>query len=453
MREPKLCLIEDDPIMGESLSDRFGLEGFGVDWYQSGKDALQALETKQYAAVISDLRLPDVSGEDVFRRVLEQKPLAPPFVFITAFATVERAVDLLKQGAMDFVTKPFDISALVEKIRGITGAVADATPVTEATVLGISPAVRRVCENLSRIAKRASSILITGESGVGKEVLARHIHELASSDEAGDTRPFVGVNCGALPEGLIEAEFFGSERGAFTGADRPKRGFFEQADGGTLFLDEIGDLPLLMQVKLLRALQERRVKRLGAEGERSTTFQLICATNRDLQIEVAKGAFREDLFYRVNLVHLHIPSLRERPEDILWLANTFLAENCTRQSEAPKALHPLALASLVKRRWPGNVRELKNAIERACIFSSNSVLVADDFERAPADTADTDGLVGALPLDGFLEGCERAFIALALQEHGGRIVETAKALGISRKNLWEKMRKHQLGAIDPQVRH
>jgi two-component system, NtrC family, response regulator AtoC len=447
MRGPRLCLIEDDPIMGESLSDRFGLEGFGVDWYQSGGDALRALEVKDYAAVISDLRLPDISGDDVFRRIAEHKTLSPPFVFITAYATVERAVELLKCGARDFVTKPFDISALVEKIRGITGASADVLPVAEATVLGISPAVRRVCENLGRVAKRASSVLITGESGVGKEVLARHLHELASDGaDAPPPRPFVAVNCGALPESLVEAEFFGFERGAFTGAERAKKGFFAQADGGTLFLDEIGDLPLPMQVKLLRALQERSVKRLGAEEEQPTSFQLICATNRDLRAEVVKGAFREDLFYRVNLVHLHIPPLGERPEDVLWLANRFLAEISARQNENPKALHPHALAALVKRKWPGNVRELKNVIERACIFSSNSILMAEDLDDSGANPRAAAGAAHHLPLEAFLAGCERAYISTALQQHGGRIAETAKALGISRKNLWEKMRKHQLAA-------
>lgn len=450
MREPKLCLIEDDPIMGESLSDRFGLEGFGVDWYQTGADALRALASKRYAAVISDLRLPDVSGEEVFRVAAEQKPISPPFVFITAYATVERAVALLKLGASDFVTKPFDISALVERIRSITGAIPDVSTNTEETVLGISPGARKVCENLVRIAQRAASILITGESGVGKEVLARHLHELASDNNKEASRPFVAVNCGAIPDGLIESEFFGFERGAFSGAERTRRGFLEQAHGGTLFLDEIGDLPLAMQVKFLRALQERRVKRLGGERERSSSFQLICATNKDLRTAVARGAFREDLFYRINLVHLNIPPLRERPEDILWLANKFLPEGCPHRNEIPRALHPQALVSLVKRRWRGNVRELKNVIERACIFTTNPVLLAEDLEEAAvADTRAMSASDTAVPLEAFLASCERAFIATALQQHGGRVVETARALGISRKNLWEKMRRHQLGVATP----
>ena len=213
MRGPRLCLIEDDTIMGESLSDRFGLEGFGVDWYRSGTDALRGLAAKRYAAVVSDLRLPDISGDEVFRRASEQAPLAPPFVFITAYATVERAVELLKYGARDFVTKPFDISALVEKIRDITQTQSEVMPVAQETVLGISPAVRRLCENLPRIAKRASSVLATGESGVGKEVLARHLHDLACEEHSGPARPFVAVHGAALPESLIAAEFYGLERG------------------------------------------------------------------------------------------------------------------------------------------------------------------------------------------------------------------------------------------------
>ncbi|MGH8248216.1 MAG: sigma-54-dependent transcriptional regulator [Gammaproteobacteria bacterium] len=442
MTGPKLCLIEDDPIMGESLSDRFGLEGFQVDWWSTGTAALRAISRNQYAAVISDLRLPDIPGDDVFRQVIREQPLVPPFVFITAFATVERAVELLKQGAADFVTKPFDISALVEKVRSITGTHAEVSPVSQETVLGISAAARRVCENLDRIARRAPSILITGESGVGKEVLARHVHSLASLAEGIESRPFVAVNCGALPETLAESEFFGFERGSFTGAERMKRGFFELANDGTLFLDEIGDLPTAMQVKLLRALQERRIKRLGGENEIETKFKLICATNKDLTSEVCSGRFREDLFYRVNLVHLTISPLRERPDDILWLAGRFVADICDQQGEPRKIIHPLAQAELVRRRWPGNVRELKNAIERACILSSNPVLLAELLEENAAGAE----LRAQMALDGFLASCERAYIASSLQEHHGRIADTAKALGISRKSLWEKMRRHNLSS-------
>ncbi|HWQ39942.1 MAG TPA: sigma-54 dependent transcriptional regulator [Burkholderiales bacterium] len=428
--------------MGESLSDRFGLEGFEVDWCSTGAAALRSISLNRYAAVISDLRLPDIPGEDVFRQVIRDQPLVPPFVFITAFATVERAVELLKLGAADFVTKPFDIGALVEKVRAITGARAEVSPVAHETVLGVSAAARKVCEKLDRIATRAPSILITGESGVGKEVLARHIHSVACVVEGRENRPFIAVNCGALPETLVESEFFGFERGAFTGADRMKRGFFEQADGGTLFLDEIGDLPATMQVKLLRALQERRIKRLGGESEVETKFRVICATNKDLPSEVQRGRFREDLFYRINLVHLNIPPLRERPEDILWLAARFVAESCDQQKEPRKLIHPLAQAELLRRRWPGNVRELKNVIERACIISSTPILSVELIEDKAAQ-ADPHRQTA---LDGFLASCERAFISSALQEHHGRIADTAKALGISRKSLWEKMRRHNLSS-------
>jgi DNA-binding NtrC family response regulator len=277
---------------------------------------------------------------------------------------------------------------------------------------------------------------------VGKEVLARHMHAVAYSAEAVEKRAFIAVNCGALPETLVESEFFGFERGAFTGAERMKRGFFEQANGGTLFLDEIGDLPGAMQVKLLRALQDRRIKRLGGETETETKFKLICATNKDLTSEVQNGRFREDLFYRINLVHLTIPPLRERPEDILWLAGRFVAESCDQQGEPRKTIHPLAQAELVRRRWPGNVRELKNVIERACIISSSPVLSAELIE----DDAGAAGLRDQLALDAFLASCERAYIASALQEHHGRMADTAKALGISRKSLWERMRRHNLSS-------
>jgi DNA-binding NtrC family response regulator len=442
-----VCLVEDDPIMGESLADRFGLEGFSVQWHQTGESAFQAITQNDFAAVISDIRLPDLAGEALFSRVIERAPRVPPFVFITGFASLERAVALLKQGAADYITKPFEVSQLIERVRALAGSGAQRASAEAPGVLGVSGAMRALEDMLPRVAARASSILITGESGVGKEVIARRIHALARPRMAGPA-PFVPVNCGALPDTLLETEFFGHEKGSFTGAERAKRGYFEQANGGTLFLDEIGDLPLSMQVKLLRAIQERRIKRLGAEREVAATFQLICATNRNLEDLTRNGAFREDLYYRINVLPLHVPPLRERPDDVLWLAVRIIADICNQLREPAKTLHPTAEARLVRHEWPGNIRELKNRLERACIVSERAVLMPRDiFESPPGDAHDGD--VPPTTLDAYMSESERVYLKLALERHGGRIGDTALALGISRKNLWEKMRRYGLRSAEP----
>ncbi|WP_019450423.1 sigma-54 dependent transcriptional regulator [Cupriavidus sp. BIS7] len=436
-----ICVVEDDPIMGESLADRFRLEGFDVDWYTDGESALGAMGTRPYQAVISDIRLPDISGENLFARSVAARTSLPPFVFITAYGSIETAVSLLKSGAADYITKPFDIGALVEKVRQLTGTCIPEQAMPAQCELGVSEAMRRLADLVPRVAGRAKSILITGESGVGKEVLARFIHRHAP----GDGTPFVAVNCGAVPETLLESEFFGYERGAFTGAGRQKKGYFEQADGGTLFLDEIGDLPLCMQVKLLRALQEPRITRVGGEREVETNFRLVCATNRDLAELVSAGKFREDLFYRINIVQLRVPALRDRPDDVLWLAHRFVKDIASRLGEPTKLFHPSAEARLATYGWPGNVRELQNRIERACIVCPQNMLFSSDiFEE---DGTHAPAVVGTdTPLDDYMAACEGAFIRSALVQHQGHISETAHALGISRKSLWEKMRRHSIAA-------
>jgi len=417
--------------MGESLLVRLTLEGFSCEWYRQGGEALAALQEKAYGLVISDIRLPDISGDTLFRRLREANTSIPPFIFITGFADIETAVELLKLGAQDYLTKPFDLDVLVEKVRALFGG----AETGKAATLGVSPAMFHIETMLRKLATGKTSVLITGESGVGKERVAFELHHLGMGN-----RPFVAVNCGALTETLLEAELFGYEKGAFTGAQRTKKGVFEQADGGTLFLDEIGDMPLSMQIKVLRGIQERRIVRVGGESSIPVNFRLICATHRDLKSMVESGEFREDLYYRITVICLRIPPLRERKEDILWLARGFLADLSAQYNGEICVLQPAAERALLDHPWPGNIRELKHALERACVLSEGRVLspdaVFDRTARTEAQSAKDISVLGD-----YLAQSERHFILDMLEKHDWQIQICASALGISRKNLWQKMRK------------
>ena len=445
----RICLIEDDAIMGEALLDRFTIEGFDCDCYPTGRSALLALKRKRYDAVICDIQLPDLNGEDLFVQLNESERELPPFVFITGYGAVDRAVRLLKLGAYDYLTKPLDIHALLQTVRDLCTRARP--PASGEHTLGISSAMRAIEAMLPRLASgKTGSILITGESGVGKEAVAQTLHRLG---DPGGQQPFVAVNCGALTETLLEAELFGYTKGAFTGAVRDKKGVFEQADGGTLFLDEIGEMSPVMQVKLLRAIQERTIVRVGAETPIAVSIRLVCATHQDLKKMVEAGRFREDLYYRIHVVHLHIPPLRERKDDILWLARRLLearAVDGDHASASPRSLSRAAEQALLDYPWPGNIRELKHCLERACILSTKPVLSAetlfdpigdgDHGEASPTEPIDS--------LNDYLQACERKYIEEALAIHNRRIGDTAASLGISRKNLWQKMKKLQITAAD-----
>ena len=443
-RDRTLCIVEDDPIMGEALRDRLELEGFAVDWHETVASARAAIAATRYDMLICDDRLPDGTGGELFATLNETGPAVPPTVFITGFGSIDRAVALLKLGAMDYVTKPFDIEDLLGKINAHCRP---GEPEVEGhsgpPVVGVSSVMRDVEATLHRVAAYASHTVLTGESGVGKEEVAKRLHALAFP---GKERPFVAVDCGAVSQTLLESELFGHERGAFTGAVRARRGVFEQADGGTLFFDEIANMPLAMQVKLLRVLQDRLVTRVGAERHREVDFRLICATNRNLKALVRSGEFREDLYYRINVVHIEVPPLRERHEDVLWLADRFLGALNDAHPEASRVWGPAARESLVHHPWPGNVRELKHRIERAWVMSRGPVLECEDllsgFEpvAAPGRASDTD-------LRAYLRSRERARIVQVLERNDWIIGRTAKALGISRKNLWERMRRLEIDTV------
>jgi len=447
--QPVICLIEDDEIMGDSLLDRFDLEGFRVDWHRTGLGAMRAISNKNYDLVISDIHLPDLDGEEIFTRLTDEKRHLPPFIFITGFGSIDLAVRLLKLGAADYISKPFDLDMLVEKIHLLCPEqpcdVPDEIHITDA--LGISPAMREIEQSIPRLSQLASTILITGESGAGKEHVAQLIHRHARHDP---NAPFVAINCGAVTESLLESELFGHEKGSFTGAAKARKGVFEQAHEGTLFLDEIGEMSLNMQVKLLRAIQERVIVRVGGETPIPVDVRLICATNRDLKKMVEENAFREDLYYRIHVICLHIPPLRERKEDILWFTQLFL-RSCEQLSSENHVLTPRAERVLLDYDWPGNLRELKHSVERACILSAGTTLDPEAFfvkaTKPPSrknGNQDTAASVGTLAEQ--LRNFERKLILQTLAQNHRNFGNTAAALGICRKNLWEKMKKLDIQA-------
>lgn len=435
-----LCLIEDDPIMGESLSDRLVLEGLQCDWYREGGSALDALRQNSYAMLISDIRLPDLDGEQLFATLTDENITLPPTLFITGYGSIDQAVRLMRLGARDYITKPFNLDDLLEKLRVISPRlfIDEDYGGTEA-VLGASITMQRIQKMLQLVAEHRVGVVISGESGVGKEYAARYLH--TASDQTGSL-PFIAVNCAALPESLLEAELFGHEKGAFTGAMRMHRGVFERANGGTLFLDEISEMSPAMQAKLLRVVQDGVFERVGGHEQIEVDVRLICATNRDLKAMVDSGNFREDLFYRIHVAHIHVPPLRERADDILWFARLFVGQLSEKHSKK-WTLTSEAEQYLLRQKWPGNVRQLKHTIDRACIFSQTGMLGAAELGASTQDQnrvtkVDTE----PTELRAYLERCERIYILETLEIHGWRMSETAENLRISRKNLWEKMRKY-----------
>jgi DNA-binding NtrC family response regulator len=447
-----VTLIEDAPLMGEALSERLQLEGFECRWWRSGAEALAAAARGEALpdAVVSDIRLADHEGPELMEE-LPEPWRRRPWIFITGYGTSAQREGLLARGAADFFAKPLDMDRLIRRLRSLRPEPAPPAPATDvqSCPLGVSGEIRRLHALVARLGAHWDSVLITGESGAGKEELARCLHRETVGAEA----PFVAVNAASLPEALIEAELFGYEKGAFTGALRAHRGKFEQAHGGTLFLDEIGDMPLGLQARLLRVLQDRSVTRLGSEQAMPVQVRLIFATHQRLNEEVRAGRFREDLYYRINVVHLRVPSLRERPEDIPWLAQRFVQAWNSAHPDAPRALGSEAELALARQRWPGNVRELRNAIERACLLSDEPridprLLAAEESHADPAsdETATRSGTDATMPrLEEFMRAQEREFIRQALQRHDFQIGVTADALGISRKSLWERMKRMGIG--------
>ena len=424
----RIGVIEDDETVGKSLVQRLELEGYSPLWWQTGRGALDQLPKARPDLVICDIRLPDMNGKDLFLRALPQLG-GKPFLFVTAHAQVEDAVFLMKAGAVDYIVKPYVLPDLLGRIARLIKL----EPRT-AGDLGASEAMRQLEILLRRVADIDSSLLIIGESGAGKEVAAKFVHQISTrADE-----PFVAVNCGAIPNDLIESQLFGHERGAFTSAQARHHGYVERARNGILFLDEVGELPMLMQVKLLRLIQERTFTRVGGETAIKTGARIICATNTDLEAAVAEGRFRRDLYYRINVIPVIIPPLRDRSDDILPLAHSFLRDFAKEFRRDVKGFTAEAEQALVNRPWPGNVRQLRNCIERAVALSQAPRIGVDVLFPAEAGDADEAPLA---TLAEVRDRAERQHIRAVLADVENRIDEAAKRLGISRSTLFDKMRK------------
>jgi len=391
-----------------------------------------------WGAVISDVRLPDGLATEWYAQLPLPCRLLP-WYFLTGYGSVNDAVGALQAGAREYLTKPFDTEKLVATVMEAVST----HQKMSTQVLGVSPAMRRVEELVHKLSKQKTSVLLSGESGVGKEVVAQMIHNLDVRSKRG---AFVPVNCAAVPDAMMEAEFFGYEKGAFTGSQRTHKGFVERADGGTLFLDEVGDLPANMQAKLLRVLQERCFFRLGSEKTTHSDFRIIAATNRDLYADMLAGKFREDLFYRLAVIRIDISPLRERPEDIRWLTELIL-QQITAEQGTPIAMSEEFLRDVIARNWRGNVRELRAYLEHAVVMSDGGIL---DQPMANPGQASSGGLhlthaLSELPrLQLVVEDAERGHIRKVLTHCDGSVGKTADVLGISRKTLWEKMKRLEI---------
>ena len=455
---PRILVVDDEPGLRDMLAILFRREGLDVTLAPGFVKAKEAVTgaAEPFGVVLTDLLMPDGNGMDLLGLV-KQRTSQTEVIVMTAHGGIETAIEAMRGGAYDFVTKPFattELRALVQKALEKRAIVAEnerlrAQLLRERSreLLGTSEPMRRILEIVHRVANARATVLITGESGTGKERIARALHD-ASDRRAG---PFLVVNCGAIPEALMESELFGHERGAYTGAVSSRLGIFREAEGGTVLLDEIGDLPLSLQVKLLRVLQEKKVRGVGSSAEVPVDVRVLAATNRNVEDEVRSGRFRQDLYYRLNVIRVEVPSLRERREDIRLLAEHFLARFAGEMKKDVRALAPDAIRALESYAFPGNVRELENVVERAVALATGHTLGLGDLPAEVAGVAagTTPALVG-LPeegcnLDDVLGEVERRLLLQALDRAGGVRTQAAKLLGVTFRSLRYRLAKHALG--------
>lgn len=432
----RVLVVDDEPDIRELIDLTLSRMGLAAECVGTVAEARQALANERFHLCLTDMRLPDGEGLDIVRCIAEQHAQTPVAV-ITAFGSAENAVAALKAGAFDYLSKPVGLEqlrALVKSALRLPEGSVEENPLQ--SLIGDSPSMQQVRSMIEKLARSQAPIYISGESGSGKELAARLIH-LRSARNAG---PFVPVNCGAIPENLMESEFFGYRKGAFTGADGDREGFFQAASGGTLFLDEVADLPLAMQVKLLRAIQEKRVRKVGCVTEEPVDVRIICATHRNLRDCVDKGLFRQDLYYRLNVIELRMPPLRERLEDIPPLVEAILHRLF---GDTPPKLSPGAIKSLELYPFPGNVRELENILERATALCADERIEAEDLHLEPEEAAGEAVGRGSETLDDYLNRLERQAILEALQKTEGNRTAAARLLGVTFRSM--RYRLERLG--------
>ncbi len=440
IRKPaRLLLVDDDPGLLKLLGMRLVSEGYSVVTAESGPEALRVLGREKVDLVISDLRMDEMDGLQLFSEIQKGHP-GMPVIILTAHGSIPDAVAATQQGVFSFLTKPVDKDALY---KAIDEALEQRSPATDEAwrraIVTRSPLMLRLLEQAGMVAQSDVSVLINGQSGTGKEIVAQAIHNASPRHD----KPFVAINCGALPEQLLESELFGHARGAFTGAVSNREGLFQAAEGGTLFLDEIGDMPVALQVKLLRVLQERKVRPLGSNRDIEINVRIISATHRDLPKAMARGEFREDLFYRLNVVNLKIPPLSERTEDIPLLANHLLRQSADRHKPFVRAFSSDAMKRLMAAKWPGNVRQLVNVIEQ-CVALTSSPVIGDALVEQALEGENT-----ALPT--FVEArnqFELNYLRKLLQITKGNVTHAARMAGRNRTEFYKLLSRHELDAND-----
>jgi DNA-binding NtrC family response regulator len=449
-----LLIVDDEKNIRDGLAEAFGMEGYEALTASDGQEAMKLLEERYIDLVITDLKMPKVSGMELLQHI-KQRWQNVPVIIITAHGDITEAVSAMQYGALEFITKPLDLEHLLKltknalEIRELSITNQELREEVEAqqrisSIIGKSPVMRKIFDLVRKVAPTKASVLITGESGVGKELIADAVHNLSPRRD----KPLIKVHCAALAESLLESELFGHEKGAFTGAQARKRGRFEMADTGTLFLDEIGEINQNVQIKILRVLQDKKFERVGGETTLEVDTRFIAATNRDLKVEIAEGRFREDLYYRLNVVNIHVPPLRERREDIPLLAATFLNEFSQENGKELEGFEPRTRQALYAYDWPGNVRELRNCIESAVVMASGRFVTTDDLPPGPRSTQEKHEM--RIPALSSLEDAEKIIIGETLAALGGNKTKTAEVLKIGRKTLYQKIEQYGIDAVEKQ---